>query len=590
MIITSSPVAVTNGGAFDGADVDVALGQSVTCSITNDDISPFIPSLTVVKTIVSDNGGSNTLDSFDVSVNGTEVAWTNPTSMLGGSQLITQTLGTYTLSENNMGEYTEGIWDCRDQNGVSVAVTNSGAFSGADIILATGQALICSITNDDDVPSYTMSKSAGVPSVNLGSNATITDKDDTITYTFTFVNTGTVDLVNLAVQDPLFGAGNVCTIASLAAGSTDNTSCVLTHTLTQADVDAASVVNTATSSAYAPDGTTVIAEDNSANDNSVVTAITQAPNLSILKSTATLTTDADSSTDISLGDTITYTVTATNDGNMTLNNVIVSDPELNPTSFTCLTVAPNAVCVLSGTHVVELDESNAGKVVNTAGVVSDEITTSVQSNTVTTPVVQTLEFTMAKTSDTADIGVPGTITYTFTFTNTGNVDLTDLTVADTNIDAGTLSNCPISNLAPDAIATCTATRTISREQISAGDDIINTAIPSAKGPDGITSATEDNTADDNSTTTTITTWADVSVTKTLTTAGPYTSGQTISYEIVVTNSASSWSDATNVVVTDLPTNLTITNVSSTNCSALPCTIPLLNIGDSEIITVEATAP
>ncbi|KAG1694951.1 hypothetical protein GQR58_006878 [Nymphon striatum] len=127
---TSNPVAVTNGGAFDGADV------------------------TLVKTILSDNGGINSLDDFDVSVDGSEVAWADPASMLGGSQVITQTLGTYTLSENNLGTYTEGIWDCRDQNGVNVAVTNSGIFSGADITLSTGQALICSITNDDDVPSY----------------------------------------------------------------------------------------------------------------------------------------------------------------------------------------------------------------------------------------------------------------------------------------------------------------------------------------------------------------------------------------------------------------------------------------------------
>ena len=84
--------------------------------------------------------------------------------------------------------------------------------------------------------------------------------------------------------------------------------------------------------------------------------------------------------------------------------------------------------------------------------------------------------------------------------------------------------------------------------------------------------------------------ADLSVTKTLDTVGPYTPGQTVIYTIVVNNSAASTSPATNVVVTDIPTNLTITNVSSTNCSSLPCTIPSLAIGASETITVEATAP
>ncbi len=84
--------------------------------------------------------------------------------------------------------------------------------------------------------------------------------------------------------------------------------------------------------------------------------------------------------------------------------------------------------------------------------------------------------------------------------------------------------------------------------------------------------------------------ADISVSKTLLTAGPYTSGQTVTYNIVVSNSASSVGAATNVVVTDLPTNLAITSVSSTNCSSLPCTIPSLSVGASETITVQATAP
>ena len=82
--------------------------------------------------------------------------------------------------------------------------------------------------------------------------------------------------------------------------------------------------------------------------------------------------------------------------------------------------------------------------------------------------------------------------------------------------------------------------------------------------------------------------ADISVTKDLVTAGPYTSGQTITYSITVGNSATSEGPATNVVVTDIPTNLTITNVSSASCSSLPCTIPVLAVGASEVIIVQAT--
>ena len=48
--------------------------------------------------------------------------------------------------------------------------------------------------------------------------------------------------------------------------------------------------------------------------------------------------------------------------------------------------------------------------------------------------------------------------------------------------------------------------------------------------------------------------------------------------------------APNVIVTDIPTNLTITSVNSTNWNSLPCTISTLAIGATEVITVQATAP
>jgi len=80
--------------------------------------------------------------------------------------------------------------------------------------------------------------------------------------------------------------------------------------------------------------------------------------------------------------------------------------------------------------------------------------------------------------------------------------------------------------------------------------------------------------------------ADVSVNKTLTTSGPYTVGQTLTYTLVVANAGPSTAMA--VQVTDTPTNLTITNVSGGGCAALPCTIASLASGASVPITVTAT--
>src|SRR5207302_310716 len=79
--------------------------------------------------------------------------------------------------------------------------------------------------------------------------------------------------------------------------------------------------------------------------------------------------------------------------------------------------------------------------------------------------------------------------------------------------------------------------------------------------------------------------ADVSMVKTLTTAGPFTAGQSISYTLVVANAGPS--TATNIQVTDTPTNLTITTVTGA-CTALPCTIATLASGSNVTINVTAT--
>src|SRR5205823_1080402 len=80
--------------------------------------------------------------------------------------------------------------------------------------------------------------------------------------------------------------------------------------------------------------------------------------------------------------------------------------------------------------------------------------------------------------------------------------------------------------------------------------------------------------------------ADVSMVKTLTTAGPYNPGQSISYTLVIANAGPS--TATNIQVTDTPSNLTVTNVSGSGCAALPCTIARLASGANTTINVTAT--
>ncbi len=82
--------------------------------------------------------------------------------------------------------------------------------------------------------------------------------------------------------------------------------------------------------------------------------------------------------------------------------------------------------------------------------------------------------------------------------------------------------------------------------------------------------------------------ADVGITKDLLSPGPYVVGDTVTYELVVSNNGPL--DATNVVVSDTFTNLSLVSVSGGSCApaSFPCTIAALPNGSSETLTVTAT--
>ncbi|MFK3649430.1 Ig-like domain-containing protein [Lysobacter enzymogenes] len=166
----------------------------------------------------------------------------------------------------------------------------------------------------------------------------------------------------------------VWTVGTLAVGGSE------TLTINARVLETGTYANTATVTATTADPTP-------GNNTSTATPTPVAnPSLRLVKDAPT-NADNDGSGTVTLGDVLTYRVTATNNGNVTLNNVMVSDPQLTPNSNTCATLAVNADCVLTGTHTVTLGDVNNGSIVNTAQVTSNEVTTPVTA-TVTTPVAR----------------------------------------------------------------------------------------------------------------------------------------------------------------------------------------------------------
>ena len=76
---------------------------------------------------------------------------------------------------------------------------------------------------------------------------------DTINYAFTVTNTGDVTLTDVTLDDDT-AAVSGGPIATMAPGDVDSTTFTATYVITQADVDAGEVVNTATVTGDDPDG------------------------------------------------------------------------------------------------------------------------------------------------------------------------------------------------------------------------------------------------------------------------------------------------------------------------------------------------
>ncbi|NCA72494.1 MAG: DUF11 domain-containing protein, partial [Sphingobacteriia bacterium] len=266
------------------------------------------------------------------------------------------------------------------------------------------------------------------PSIALSKVGTLNDDDgttgvsagDTISYVFTVTNTGNATLTNITLVDAVAGVSiSGGPIATLAPDAVDDTTFTGTYTLTQADIDAGSFTNTATVKGQYPGIPDVTDSDEDTQ------TLERTPALTLEKE---LTTAPEP---IELGSELTYTVTATNTGNVTLTDVVVSDSLITPASETCASVAPTQTCVLSGTYTVTQADMDVGQVVNTATADSDQ--TDAVTDAVTTLIDTTPALTVEKVLTSADpnpIVLGSVLTYTVTATNDGDVTLTDVVVSD----------------------------------------------------------------------------------------------------------------------------------------------------------------
>jgi len=193
--------ALTSGlpaaGAATGESITLKQGSNVTCDITNDDITP---TLTLVKTVVNDNGGDKAIDDFDISIDGVEVTSGTATDVDANTII--------TISELDLVPYSEGTWACSDANGLTTSLPSAGLATGTDISLLPGSDVTCSIVNNDLGIDLTIAKTVDDPTPNIG---------QTITFTLVVTNAGPDIATNVTVADPV-PAGFTYVAASITGG------------------------------------------------------------------------------------------------------------------------------------------------------------------------------------------------------------------------------------------------------------------------------------------------------------------------------------------------------------------------------------
>ena len=329
---------------------------------------------------------------------------------------------------------------------------------------------------------------AGNPAIDLvktASPTTVTAAGQQVGYTFVVTNTGSSSLSDVSVSDAFSSGGTgtmsaiTCPTTTLAPGG--STTCTASYAVTQADVDAGSVTNTAVASGTPPGSTT---PTTSPPSTATVTAVA-APGLSIVKSAR----EASAS---QVGDTIDYRFLVTNTGNMTLSNVDVADTQMAPAGSltsgpTCPSgvLAPQASETCTATYTVSQGDLDNGTVDDSAVAEATPpgSTTPVAStpSTVSVPTIPLPALTMVKSANRATVSAAGqVIEYRFLTTNTGNVTLKRLRVVDGMAGLSAIS-CPTNVLLPAASETCTATYTVTQADIDAGA-LSNTAVSVARSP------------------------------------------------------------------------------------------------------------
>ena len=367
---------------------------------------------------------------------------------------------------------------------------------------------------------------------------------ETIQYVITVENDGNLTLTNVKIEDALTGnAGeNAWTIDTFAPGETQTFEA--SYVVTEADVIAGKVVNNATGEAENPDPKKEETPVTPGEKEDPVE--TPNPGLTVIKT-------SDKTGEVKLGDKITYTITVTNNGNVTISGVKLED-SLTGDDWTLGNIKPGETVTKKTTYTVTEKDIIAGKVENHATATGKEPggkdITGEGEKTVTTeesnPQITVTKETTSTPKNGKTYALGEKITYKITAKNTGNLTLTDVTVSDELTgNTGDKAFKIDGNFKPGEEATFEASYTVKESDL--GKTVVNEATAAGKTTDpknpepGVTPGTTEDPVDQKNPAMTITK-------KVTDKKEEYQIGDTVKYEITVKNTGNTTQN--NVLVED----------------------------------------
>jgi uncharacterized repeat protein (TIGR01451 family) len=278
---------------------DITLGDTKTCTITNNDITA---TLQLIKTLIKDNSGTASATDWILTAQEEgedpiidEAGTTNDGGVTAETSTVDASAGiVYVLSESGPEGYTPGEWSC-----------DGGILDGNNLTLQLAQNVICTIINDD----------VAQPAINIVKSGPATAHEgDTVTYTFDVTNTGdTATLAGVTVTDTVDAE---VSNAVYVSGDTNNDG-LLQKTETwhftinyPIPEDTELVINIGEACGFDPAQTKVC-------DTDTHTLDVLHPEILVEKTAST--------EEANPGDTVTYTFTVTNIGDTPLSITKVED-------------------------------------------------------------------------------------------------------------------------------------------------------------------------------------------------------------------------------------------------------------------------